>query len=110
MSIKLGQYSFDGPYPSIAKIKGRSGLYVIVCKIESEYYLLDVGESSNLKKGIENQDKKECWIKKCKGQLSIYVHYSLFLKQEGRILAEQELREMYHPACEADKKVWFPSA
>lgn len=70
MAIKLGKYSFTGPIASIDKLKDRSGVYAIVCKVESEYFLLDVGESSKLRTRIENHDKKDCWIKNCKGQLT----------------------------------------
>jgi len=108
MAIKLGKYSFTGPIASIDKLNDRSGLYVTVCKVDREYFLLDVGESSSLRTRIENNDKKDCWIKNCDGQLTIFVHYTPFLKQQGRILIEQELRELFNPGCKSDKKIWFP--
>lgn len=46
MAIKLGKYSFAGPIASIGKLKDWSGVFTLVCKVESEYFLLDVGESS----------------------------------------------------------------
>jgi hypothetical protein len=104
MSIKLGKYSFTGPVESIDKLKDRSGVYAIVCKVDSEYFLIDVGESPKLRTRIEKNDKKDCWTENCKGQLTIYVHYALFLKQPGRMLIEQELRELFQPDCEKDKK------
>jgi hypothetical protein len=108
MAIKLGKYSFTGPIASIDKLKDRSGVYAIVCKVESEYFLIDVGESSKVRTRIENHDKKDCWTENCNGQLKIYVHYTTFLKQQGRILIEQELRELFHPDCKIDKKTLFP--
>jgi hypothetical protein len=107
MPIKLGKYSFKGPVASIDKVKDRSGVYAIVCKVNGEYFVTDVGESSKLRTRIENHDKKDCWTKNCNGQLTIYVHYTLFLKQPGRILIEKELRELFHPDCKIDKKVGF---
>jgi hypothetical protein len=103
MAIKLGKYSFTGPVASTDKLKDRSGVYAIVCKVDNEYFLTDVGESSKLRTRIENYGKNDCWTKDCKGQLTIYVHYTLFLKQPGRIHIEQELRELFHPGCETDK-------
>ena len=107
MAIKLSKYSFTGPIASFDKIKDKSGVYAIVCNVDSEYFLIDVGESLKLRTRIENHDKKDCWEKNCKGQLKIFVHYTLFLKQPGRILIEQELRELFHPDCKTGKKVWF---
>lgn len=108
MSIKLGKYSFTGPIASIDKLHDWSGIYAVVCKEDTEYFLIDVGESSKLRTRIENHDKKDCWTKNCKGQMSIFVHYTPFLEQPGRMLIEQELRELFDPDCEADRKIWFP--
>lgn len=107
MAIKLGKHSFYGPVASGDNIRDRSGVYAIVCNVESEYFLVDVGESSRVRTRIENHDKKECWTKNCNGQLLIYVHYTLFLKQQARIQIEQELRELYHPDCKMDNKIWL---
>ena len=75
--------------------------------MDSEYFLIDVGESAKLRTRIETHDKKDCWIKNCNGQVLIYVHYTPFLKQQVRIHIEQELRELYHPDCKIDKKIWL---
>jgi len=106
MAFKLGNYSFVGPHTSIDSLKDRSGVYAIVCKAETEYFLLDVGESSRVRTRIENHDKKECWIKNCKGQLTIFVHYTPFFKQQKRIFIEQELRKLYDPTCYTDRRIW----
>lgn len=106
MIIKLGKYSFTGPFESNDKIKDRSGVYAIVCKVDNEYFLLDVGESLKLRARIENHYKKECWTKNSNGQLTIYAHYTPFLNQQGRIRIEQELRELFHPDFKMGKKDW----
>ncbi|NDP22574.1 MAG: hypothetical protein GZ091_16050 [Paludibacter sp.] len=59
-----------------------------------------------MRKRNENHDKKDCWIKNYRGQLTVFVHYTPFLKQQGRILIEQELRELFQPDCGKDKKVF----
>lgn len=106
MAFKLGNYLFVGPHTSIDSLKDWSGVYAIVCKTETEYFLLDVGESSKVRTRIENHDKKECWIKNCKGQLTIFVHYTPFVKQHKRIFIEKELRNLYNPTCYTDRKIW----
>jgi hypothetical protein len=108
MPIKLGKYSFTGPVESIDKVKNRPGVYAVVCKVDGEYFLIDVGESSRLRTRIENHIKRDCWTENCKGQLAVYVHYTLFIKQPGRLLIEKELRELFHPDCKRDEKILFP--
>lgn len=105
MAIKLGKYSFTGPFTSIKKLRDRPGVYAIVCKVDREYFLLDVGEGSKLRTKVESHDKKACWTKNCNGQLMIYVRYTKFLKQHGRKLVEQELTELFHPDCKLDKEI-----
>jgi hypothetical protein len=73
--------------------------------MNSEYFLIDIGESSKLRTRFKNPDKKDCWEKNCNGQLKIFVHYTTFLKQKGRILIEQELRELFHLDCKNNKKI-----
>ena len=107
MAIKLGHHSFYGPVTSVDKIRARSGVYTIVCNVEREYFLVDVGESSRVRTRIENHENKDCWTKNCTGQLQIYVHYTPFLKQKERIHIEQELRELYQPECKMDNKIWL---
>jgi len=107
MAIKLGKYSFAGPITQSDNIRDKSGVYAILCNVDSEYFLIDVGESSRLRTRIETHDKKDCWIKNCTGQLLIYVHYTPFLKQQSRIHIEHELRELFHPGCKMETKIWL---
>ena len=53
MSIKLGKYSFTGPFESNDKIKDRSGVFLIVDNMDTEYFLIDVGESLKLRTRIK---------------------------------------------------------
>ena len=103
--MKLGKYSFTGPIASIDKIKDKSGVFAIVCKVDTEYFLIDIVESSKLRTRIGDQGKKNCWIKSCNGQLLIYVHYTIFSKHQKGIQIEQELRELFQPPCKAEKIV-----
>jgi len=107
MTIKLGKYSFTGPFASIDKIKDRSGVYAIVYEVDNEYFLMDVGESIKLRTRIENHRRKDCWIKSCNGKLTIYAHYTPFLNQQGRIRIEQELREIFRPDFKMEKKIGY---
>jgi hypothetical protein len=101
MAITIGNYSFDGPYSSISSLEDRSGVYAIHCRVESKYYLVDVGESAKVKTRVENHDRADCWRRNCKGQLTVSVLYTENKQQAGRKEIEQELRQLYNPPCGA---------
>lgn len=100
MSITIGKYKFEGPYPVTASLQDRSGVYAILDRKEGEHYdLLDVGESANVKTRIENHDRKNCWNRNKKGTLYYAVYYTPNLQQSGRMEIEQEIRSQYKPPC-----------
>ncbi len=99
MSIKIGNYTFDGPYTSTDMLEDRSGVYAIICQKGDKNYLIDVGESATLKSRVENHDRKDCWIKNCQGTLAVAVYYTPNLQQPGRMAIEQEIRNQYNVPC-----------
>ncbi len=99
MPITVGNYSFKGPYTSTDYLDDKSGVYAIHCKSGDHYYLIDIGESSQVKSRVANHDRKDCWSKNCKGTLTVSVYYTPNLQQAGRKTIEQELRALYNPIC-----------
>jgi hypothetical protein len=100
MSITIGEYSFEGPYRSTEMLQDRSGVYVILDKrVDGYYYILDVGESAQVKTRVETHDRKDCWRRNCKGTLYVAVLYTPNLQQPGRSKIEQEIRQQYNPPC-----------
>ena len=99
MSISVGDYVFEGPYNSTENLKNNSGVYVIVCKRWEEYYLIDVGESKEVKNRIENHDRVECWKKNCDSELMVAVLYTPNKQKHGRMEIEQEIRNIYDIPC-----------
>jgi hypothetical protein len=99
MSIKIGKYTFEGPYTSTANLEDRSGVYAILCQKEGNNYVVDVGESATVKSRIDSHDRGDCWTRNCNGTLAVAVYYTPNLHQPGRMAIEQELREQYDPAC-----------
>jgi hypothetical protein len=63
------------------------------------YFLVDVGESAEVKSRIENHDRKDCWPKYCTGTLTASVLYTPNLHQAGRRKIEQAIRDQYQPPC-----------
>jgi len=100
MSITIGKYEFEGPYPDTASLQDRSGVYAILDHEEGGHYgLLDVGESANVKTRVETHDRKDCWNRNKKRTLYYAVYYTLNLQQPGRMEIEQEIRGQYKPPC-----------
>jgi len=100
MSIKIGNYTFDGPYTTPDKLEDRSGIYAILCQKDgNNYRLIDVGESANVKTRVETHDRKDCWKRNCNGTLTFAVYYTPGLQQPGRMAIEQEIRKQYDPPC-----------
>lgn len=101
ISIKIGNYDFDGPYVSVESLENKSGIYTILCKNQSEnnYKVIDVGESAFVKTRIEGHDRKECWARNCSIGVEYAVFYTPNKQQTGRKAIEQELRTMYDPPC-----------
>jgi hypothetical protein len=85
MSITTGKFSFEGPYRSTEMLQDRSGVYVILDKrADGHYYVLDVGESAQVKTRVETHDREDCWERHCRGILYVAVHYTPNLQQPGR--------------------------
>ncbi len=99
MTIKIGRYSFEGPYTSVDRLEDRSGVYSILCQQAQEYHVIDIGESSEVKTRVENHDREECWKQSCSGTLAVSVLYTPRKQRSGRMEIEQELRNEYNPPC-----------
>lgn len=99
MSITIGNYSFDGPYSSIDRLKDKSGVYAILCHKQQKYHLVDVGEAAKVRSRVENHDRKNCWQSNCKSTLCVAVYYTPHSPQPGRRAIEQEIRNQYNPPC-----------
>ncbi|MDD2300787.1 MAG: hypothetical protein PHU69_14270 [Fermentimonas sp.] len=99
MSITIGQYQFDGPYTHKSSLQDSSGIYAILCEVSGKYHVLDIGESATVKTRVETHDRADCWKRNCKGTLYVAVLYTPNKQSTGRMLIEQELRDLYNPVC-----------
>jgi hypothetical protein len=100
MSITIVRYRFDGPYSSTESLQDRSGVYVILdYREDRRYYIIDVGESAQVKTRVETHDRRDCWQRHCRGTMYVAVLYTPNLQQPGRSKIEQEIRQQYNPPC-----------
>lgn len=99
MSIKIGDYYFEGPYYAKSSLQDKSGVYAILCEVNDGYNVLDIGESAKVRNRVENHDREDCWETHCGGTIVYAVYYTPHKEQSGRMEIEQELREQYNPPC-----------
>ena len=96
LTIKIGDYDFDGPFSSTDSIENKSGIYAILHYKEGKFYLLDIGESSRMKKEIEKHDRKE-WEKNSNAVIEYSVFYTPKLWKDDRKEIEIKIRATYMP-------------
>lgn len=99
MSVQIANYNFEGPYTNIDSLADLSGVYVVLDQRSNGLFVLDVGESSEVRTRIANHDRKGCWTSNSSGIVKVAVHYTPGLHQSGRQTIEQQLRQQYRPTC-----------
>jgi len=99
MTIKIGEYTFTGLYTTTEQLEDRSGVYAIICQKDGKNYLVDIGESAEVKTRVENHDRKDCWVKNCQGNLAVAVYYTTNWLQSQRIALEKAIRKQFQVPC-----------
>ena len=101
MSFKVGGYSFMGKYSvgETGEIKEWPGLYAVLCRRGRDHYLVDVGESNNLRSELKQSNRRKMWEKNCSGDLLIAVKYTMDIHQGERTRIERKIRQRHNPPC-----------
>lgn len=87
-------YQFEGAYISSDFLEPVAGIYVVWCKSENNWSVLDVAESTDVKESVIAGEKANLWAKKCKGKVHYTVIYAPNLQDAGRKQIEQKLRDL----------------
>lgn len=91
---------FEGPHLDTASIPSQAGVYCIMDKRnDGKWYVLDVGESRDLKSRIADHDRGPCWSKHRRGTIAVWVHVMLGSSGESRRLLEHRIRAEFTPVC-----------
>jgi len=93
--IPVAQYPFRGPYRSAEKIEEAPGLFLVISEYNGKHYLLDIGHSDEVKKAIQNHERRGCWEKYRKGLIRYAVLYTEDLGSDGRRKLEEKIRKIY---------------
>lgn len=98
MSINIGQWVFDGPYPNANHLAPRSGVYVILGRNLpwQQWTVIDVGETGDLRQRISAHDRADQWRRQNYVELSVA---SLHCDERNRMTVEAHLRSAYNPPC-----------
>ncbi|MBD3181376.1 hypothetical protein GF312_03730 [Candidatus Poribacteria bacterium] len=102
MGFKIAGRSFTGRYKvdEIDEIEEEPGLYAVLCYRNKRHYLVDVGESENIKEELEGKNgKKTEWDKHCSGRLLISVYYTPDMEESDRNKLEKKIRNRHNPPC-----------
>lgn len=103
MAFNQWGYEFDGLHTSPESLKPESGVYVIFCKSEGKWSVLDVGESESVRDGVMKHDRADCWSKNCSGGTIYYsaTYVTDYSGDIGRSIA-QKIRSLNDPPCGND--------
>ncbi len=99
LTVKIGNYNFEGPFESTDPVKDKSGLFAVLYKKEDKHYLIDIEESSKIKEKLDNHNRSKCWKKQSDGEIEYSVLYTPKLKEKDRKEIESKIRARYIPPC-----------
>ena len=96
--MKIGNYSFEGPFPRAASLKNQSGAYAVLGRNgqADKWSIVDIGESAEVRDRVENHDRKDCWERQGYATLAMAARYC---DTSSRVRIESVLRKQYNPPC-----------
>lgn len=99
MSLVVSGVTFDGPFSSADDLADRSGVYLVVDRVNGQYHPIDCGEAAMVRSRVDSHDRSDCWRKSGRGTLAVAVHYTPGLQQFGRRAIEAKLRDEHSFPC-----------
>lgn len=109
MSIKVGKYTFEGPYSSLNKLEDKPGLYA-VHRQDNNREILDLGEAAMIKDRIKTHERMKCWLRCSHSRgIAISAYYTKHWTQSNRMKTIKNLRKKYSPPCgkKSDGRLFF---
>jgi hypothetical protein len=101
VGFKIGDRMFRGRHAidETDEIKNWPGLYAILCRRNRRHYLVDIGESDNVKSELKNNGRRDIWYQNCSGTLVVSVYYTLDMDRSERMRIERKIRSRHNPPC-----------
>lgn len=85
--MPIANYAFEGPFRLVEKIEDSPGVFAVVSEFVDKYYLLDVDHSDEVRKAIENHERRKCWEMYRKG----LIRYAVLYKSDFPSKTEEEI-------------------
>jgi hypothetical protein len=95
LMMPIADYAFEGPYRSVEKIEDSPGVFLVMCELAGKYYLLDVDHSDEMRKAIQNHERRSCWEKHRRGPIKYAIHYTGDMSPGKREKIEKKIRREY---------------
>lgn len=103
MPVTIGKRTFEGPFTGVGTILDDPGVYVVVCPdTDGGYFVVDVGESDQLRTHLQNHERKDCWARVCTARHQVPQFAVLYMRRISpnyRRAIEREIRDQYKPPC-----------
>lgn len=90
-------YRFDGPYTNPDQLQPRAGAFVVWCKKNDDWNIVDVGESTDIQQRLLTHEDREHWTKVCKGTLLYTATYLEPDEETKRIRVQEYIESMKEP-------------
>ncbi len=111
MSIEIGWFSLDGPFPSEGELQAKPGVFAILSLEENgRYNMLDVDEGENVAEAVRTHPRRSCWDEHTGKTLHYATYYLPKEEAEARATIVKEIRMQYVMACsppETPTKGWW---
>lgn len=98
MSIRIGNYDFEGPLSDPSGLRNTSGVYAVLAKntTNGNYTVVDIGESGTVRDRVSSHDRANCWARNKQAGLNYAGHYC---NEANRMAVEKALRGSFNPPC-----------
>ena len=100
MSVKIDSYLFEGSYQAPGDLRNKPGIFLVTEYLKGKHTILDIGESDEVRKAVETNNRRECWLKNSvKYELRVNVLYTPDLTAAQRKSLEKQFRAKLKPPC-----------
>jgi hypothetical protein len=100
MSVKIDSYLFEGSYQAPGDLRNKPGIFLVTEYLKGKHTILDIGESEEVRKAVEFNNRRECWLKNSvKYELRVSVLYTPDLTAVQRKALEKQFRAKLKPPC-----------
>ena len=98
-TIQICGHPFVGPFYDLSKLPSIAGVYAPIDHRPTGYWLLDVGQSEDLRGRVSAHDRASSWHINCAGLLGVWIHPMPGSSAARRMLVESMIRTRYNPPC-----------